>query len=130
MRWALAVLQFAHQRVGQADTAGDWFMRPPLILGIGDTDLNQDGEFVEPLVDAGPEAQVVEQVEAAARHLRAAQQGVVRPTQRGTGHRQDVISQRPDFRRKFYVAELGEAFGHAEILGRAAPTNRVNPRGQ
>ena len=50
-----AGLKILYDRVGQAGFSGNGFVRPPLVLRIGDAGLNQNGKFIESLVDRGSE---------------------------------------------------------------------------
>ena len=68
-------------------------MCPPLVLRIGDAGLNQNGKFIESLVDCGSEPQVIQEVKAPSGHFGASQQGVVRPAQSCTGYFENVICQ-------------------------------------
>jgi hypothetical protein len=109
---ALALLQIAHHRIGQAGLAGNRLMRPPLVLRVGDTGLDEDGELVQPLVDRGLEAQIVQKIKRTARHIGAAQQGVVRAPQCRTRYLEDVVGQRPDLGGQGFVSDLRKSLGH------------------
>lgn len=109
---ALALLQIAHDRIGQARFARNGLVGPPLVLRIRDARLDQDGEFVQAFVDRGLETQIIQKVKGTPGHLWAAQQRVVRATQSGTRDFEDVIGQGPHFSRQIVVAYLGQSFGH------------------
>lgn len=109
---ALALLQVTHHRIEQARLAGNRLVRPPLVLRVGNARLDQDGKLVQPLVDRGLEAQIVQKIKRTARHLGAAQQGVVRATQCRTRDLEDVIGQRPHLGGQGFVSDLRESLGH------------------
>ena len=79
-----AIAQVFHHGLRQARLACNGSMRPPLVLGIGNTRLDQDGELVQTLVDGRFEAQVIQKVKATSRHVGAAQERAVRPAQTST----------------------------------------------
>ena len=103
-------------------------MRPPFILRIRNSGLNQDGKLIEPLVDRGSKSEVVQEVKAVSGHFGASQQSVVRPTQSSTGYFENVICQGLHGSGQVVVGDLGESFVHSQILGtRHRGSRRINP---
>ncbi len=126
---AAALPQIGHHGIRQPRPPRDGLVRPPFVLRVGNACLDQDRELVQALGNGGLEAQVIEQFEAPPRHVRAAQQGVVRPAEGSAGDLEDVVGERPDFGREVGVSDLAEAFGHGRILGgRPARNDEWIPR--
>ena len=103
-------------------------MRPPFILRIRNSGLNQDGKLIEPLVDRGSKSEVVQEVKAASGHFRASQERVVGPAKRSAGYFENVICQGLHGSGQGVVGDLGESFVHMQILGtRHRRSRRINP---
>ena len=103
-------------------------MRPPFILRIRNSGLNQDGKLIEPLVDRGSKSEVVQEVKAVSGHFRASQQSVVGPAKRSAGYFENVICQGLHGSGQVVVGDLGESFVHSQILGtRHRGSRRINP---